>query len=254
MSSYAELGRSRIQPVKTLAFVVMTTFLEDWLPGWIPINQLPLSHFWQVILIRTIMTIIIILAMRWIYPGSLQRVLHQPTFKKKVIALGIIAYLTIPPLLSARYHTVSILHIVGSFVFALFIGIHEEFFSRGLIFASLHKYGLTTAAVLSSIHFGVLHLGNFIWGGQSFSYTLGQMLSAGAFGYLCAGLMIFTGNIWYPILLHGLNDTSMQFESSAQFSKEVTGHSNWLGILPLIIVYLAIGWALIKFRENSFRR
>ena len=121
------------------------------------------------------------------------------------------------------YRGVGLAQIFESFVFALFIGIDEDLFSRGFAFGVIERYGVWIAAILSSLQFGLLHLGNFVWGGQSAVYTIGQAISAGAFGFLAAALMVYSGSILVPILMHGLCDMPMQFETAAQYTKKVTG-------------------------------
>jgi membrane protease YdiL (CAAX protease family) len=88
----------------------------------------------------------------------------------------------------------------------------------------------------AAIHFGLLHLGNIIWGGQSAANTLAQAVSTGAFGFLAVALMIFSGSIWVPILMHGLADFPMQFETGAQYTKIVTGGADW----PYVVVQMVI--------------
>ena len=139
--------------------------------------------------------------------------------------------------------------IVKGFIFALFIGIDEEFFSRGFIFDALEEYGFGAAAIVSSIHFGILHLGNALWGGHSLSYTCAQVLNAAAVGYVLAGLMLFTGSIWMPVLLHGLIDTPMQFEPLSKYLHMVIGNPNWIAVVLQSIIYCGIGWLLIQFSE-----
>ncbi len=239
----------------TFLIILAATLIDDWLPGWIPVNRLPISHFWQVLIIRAIMTTLALLAMKLFYPNSLRRLTQEPSFLRFCIAIGLIAYLVLPTLISSNISSYGPIHIAEGIIFALFIGINEEFFSRGFIYAALERYGVAVASIISSLHFGLLHFGNLFWGGQSFSYTLGQVIDAGTFGYLCVGLMLYTGNIWFPIVLHGLNDTAMQFEGVARYTKEVTGRADWLGTIALTVVYCAAGWLLIQLSQaNSVDR
>ena len=164
-----------------------------------------------------------------------------------------VVFLALPPLFASQITTFRASQILQGLVFALFIGIDEEFFSRGFIYACLEGYGVLVATVISSIHFGLLHLGNIPWGGQSVSYTLAQVLSATAFGYLAVGLMLYTGSIWIPILLHGLSDSPMQFEGAVHYTKIVTGHPDWAGTIGHAVIYVAIGWVLIQFSKNEMR-
>ena len=63
--------------------------------------------------------------------------------------------------------------------------------------------------------------------------------------------MLYTRNIWVPILMHGLTDTPMQFEGAAQFTKEVTGHADWVGSVGRAAIYCGIAWYLIRHRPSE---
>lgn len=242
------LARSFRSPLlKCILVIVGSTFLSTYLSELIPFHKLPLSHFWKVIVERSVESSLIVAAMCLFYPSALERFQLKASKQKLLISLGLVAYLTFPSLIDFHILRNPVATILEGFVFAMFIGINEEIVSRGLIFSALEQYGVWIAATISSVHFGLLHLGNEIWGGQSWSYTSAQILSAGAFGFLCVGLMLYTGNIWIPILLHGLSDTPMQFETRAKFVSEVTGNPHWLPTIALSGVYCAIGWGFIQF-------
>ena len=149
------------------------------------------------------------------------------------------------------YRGVGLAQIFESFVFALFIGIDEDLFSRGFAFGVLERYGVWVAAILSSLQFGLLHLGNIVWGGQSAVYTIGQAINAGAFGFLAAALMVYSGTILVPILMHGLCDMPMQFETTAQYTKKVTGNGDWVSVIGDLAIYSAVGWVLIVLSDPS---
>ena len=189
--------------------------------------------------------------MWFLYPYAFNRLRFKFTNARFLYSIALISTLFLPSLLRAHIQNFTFSQIISGFVFALFIGIDEEIFSRGLIFGALEKYGVWVAAIVSSIHFGILHLGNAIWGGQSLSYTLAQVLGASAIGFLFVGLMLFTGSIWVPIFLHGLIDTPMQFETLPVYTSQVTGTPNWGASLVQAIVYCAIGWALIKASNHG---
>ena len=215
--------------------------------AWIPFDKLHLSHYSLVLVERAVSTLIAILAMRIFYPRALVRIRQRVTTKRLLIVVAIIAFFALPPLRHSGLSSQSGSLIIKGFVFALFIGIDEEFFSRGFIFAAFEEYGVSAAAILSSLHFGTLHLGNALWGGQSLSYTSAQVLSAAAVGYLLAGLMLFTGSIRIPILLHGLIDTPMQFQAPAKYLHMVAGNPNWIAVVLQSTIYFGIGWLLIQF-------
>lgn len=138
-----------------------------WGLNWIPLHSLHLSPFWATILFRGCTSAVSLLLVRIFCPAALPRFGsgHKP--RRLLIALGIVLFLMGPAVLHINYHHFSFTDIAMSFIFALFIGIEEDFFSRGFIYGGLESYGIWFAAIISSVHFGLLHLGNIIWGGQS---------------------------------------------------------------------------------------
>ena len=236
---------------KTFAIIVLATIVGDWVTSWIPVDKLPISNFWRVVIARCLTTLLALIGMKVLYPQTLRRVTGVTCRKRLLIGLGVVTFLTLPGLMHSPVTSFHASQILEGLIFALFIGIDEEFFSRGFIYACLEGYGVLVATVISSIHFGLLHLGNVIWGEQSLSYTLAQIMSASAFGYLAVGLMLYTGNIWVPILLHGLSDSPMQFESATQYTKIVTGHADWTGAIINALIYVVIGWVLINLHVNQ---
>jgi len=223
--------------------------VNNWGLSWIPFHKLPVSQFWWVIIARSASALLSLLAIRIFCPHVLPRFGLGKRPKQLLISLGVILFVMGPNLWHTDYRSAGLAQIFESFVFALFIGIDEDFFSRGFIFGGLQRYGIWFAAIVSSIHFGLLHLGNILWGGQSAAYTIAQAVSAGAFGFLAAALMIYSGTIWVPILMHGLCDFPMQFETSFQYTKIVTGGGNWVSVAADFIVFSTIGCVLIGLSD-----
>jgi membrane protease YdiL (CAAX protease family) len=82
----------------------------------------------------------------------------------------------------------------------IMVGIFEEFSFRGYMQSTLTPgIGFWPAAVVLSILFGAIHLGN---GGEAWT---GAMM-AGSFGLLAAFSLQRTGNIWFPIGMHAAWD------------------------------------------------
>jgi membrane protease YdiL (CAAX protease family) len=230
------------------------TVLSAWGIGLIPFEQLPLPGYWIGIIYRTFSGLVWLAAIWYFYPQALSRFKVQFS-KKLLIGLLIVLFFTAGPIYHADYAHKSIFDVVVGFFFALGIGVDEDFFSRGLIFGTFESFGIQIAAIVSAVHFGLLHFGNVIWGGQSFSFTSTQVVGAMAFGYLCVGLMLYTKTIWVPVLFHGLTDFPMQLESAASYKNTVTGQAYWLYTFSFAIPYVITGWILIKLsRGGSFRR
>jgi len=225
------------------------TFVNGWGIGFIPFEKIPVSHFWVVIIARSFSMVASLFALRFCCPNVLSRFGLGKKPKQLLISLGIVLYLMGPSLWHTDYRHAGVAQIFESFIFALFIGIDEDFFSRGFIFGCLEKYGIWFAAIASSVHFGLLHLGNIYYGGQSAAYTIAQSVSAGAFGLLACALMIYSGSIWVPILMHGLCDFPMQFDTAAQYTKMVTGGGDWISVGADFVIYSGIAWVLISLSD-----
>jgi len=242
----------RILP--TIGILFGGTILSAWGIGLIPFEQLPLPGYWIGIIYRAFSGLVWLAAIWYFYPRAFSR--FKITLSKRLpIGLLIVLFFTVGPIYHADYAHKSIFDVVVGFLFALSIGLDEDFFSRGLIFGAFESYGIQIAAIVSAVHFGLLHFGNAIWGGQSFSFTSTQVVGAMAFGYLCVGLMLYTKTIWVPVLFHGLTDFPMQLESAASYKNVVTGQAYWLYTFSFAIPYVIIGWVLIALsRGGRFRR
>jgi membrane protease YdiL (CAAX protease family) len=237
--------------LRVLLILVGGFILNTWAITWIKFEKLPVSTFWWVIIERTASAVVSLIAIRAICPNALSRFSLGRKPKEFFIALGVVLFLMGPSLWRTDYHGAGIPQIIESFVFALFIGIDEDFFSRGFIFGALERHGFWLAALLSSVNFGLLHFQNIIWGGQSAAYTITQVINAAGFGFLAVALMIYSGTIWIPILMHGLCDFPMQFETATQYRKGVTGGGDWAGVFIDLLIYSVIGWFLIMLSDPA---
>jgi len=233
--------------------VVGGTIVNNWGLSWIPFHTLPLSQFWWAIIARSCSALLSLVLIRLFCPSALKRLGWGGKPKNLLISIVIVAYLMGSALWQNNYRGASAAQIIESFIFALFIGIDEDFFSRGFIFGGLERYGVWLAAVISSVHFGLLHLPNIVYGGQSAAYTLAQAVSAVAFGFLAAALMVYSGTIWVPILMHGLCDFPMQFDTPSQYKAMVTGGADWMGVLVDLFLYSSIGVILILLSNPKGR-
>ena len=246
--------QTKLPLTKAMGVLLGGTILSAWGIGLIPFEQLPLAGYWIGIIYRTSSGLAWLAAIWYFYPLALNRFKFHLS-KRLPVGLLIVLFFTVGPIYHADYAHKSIFDVVVGFLFALGIGLDEDFFSRGLIFVAFESYGVQNAAIVSAVHFGLLHFGNVIWGGQSFSFTSTQVVGAMAFGYLCVGLMLYTKTIWVPVLFHGLTDFPMQLESAASYKNTVTGQAYWLYTFSFAIPYVVTGWVLISLStRGSFRR
>ncbi|WP_329272591.1 CPBP family intramembrane glutamic endopeptidase [Streptomyces pseudovenezuelae] len=96
--------------------------------------------------------------------------------------------------------------LAGSLISLLWVSVNEEIYSRGLVQQILTPLGAMRAAIGVGFLFGVGHLQNYLFFGASLDDTLWQMLSAGLFGFTCAGLRYAIGSVWPMVAVHGLDD------------------------------------------------
>jgi uncharacterized protein len=122
------------------------------------------------------------------------------------LALGLIAALHGFSLGSVALSGADALKFGGLYGIAfLMVGLFEEFSFRGYMQATLGSgIGFWPAAILLSILFGAIHLGNSgeAWFGAAM---------AGSFGLLAAFALQRTGNIWFPIGMHATWDWAETF-------------------------------------------
>lgn len=135
--------------------------------------------------------------------------------------------------------------ILSAFVLAMFVGLTEEYVFRGMILplairAFSGKHQIFFGVMVSSILFGSTHLFNLTQ--QSLMATSEQMLSATAIGALLAAIYLRTGNLWFVIVTHALQD----FPGIAGPSQ---GMQLEMSVLPLMIItaaFFIFAWLLLR--------
>lgn len=241
--------------LQALLFIGVPTWIDTWLIPMIPVQKLHLSHFWLALTYRPINTLIWVVAIWLLMPKVLKRFSFRISRDRLLTSAGFGFVYIGGSLFSAQYGGHAWWMIVGGLVFAMSIGLVEETFSRGLIYGFFEQYGVWVAAIISSVHFGLLHFTNFLWGGYSLQYVLAQMLAAASFGFFACGLMIYSGSIWVPIFFHGLTDFPMQLMTQAAFTKSTTGGGDWIGALVEVVICTLFGFSLIyKSQQRDSRR
>lgn len=241
--------------VQVAVFLVLPTWLEMWiLPKWI-FKGLHFSGYWNVVAYRLIDSLIWIGVIAIVKPRALARFKVRREPKRLLIALGVgFAYVG-GNVIFAPYKGNSALMIAQALLFTLMIGVNEESFSRGLIFGCFEQYGVWVAAIVSSVHFGLLHFANYFWGGYSLRYNISQIIGAAAFGFMSCGLMVYSRTIWLPMLIHGLTDFPMQLVGVSAFVKATTGRADWWGTVVEVFTCVLIGWALMaRHDQREMRR
>lgn len=139
-----------------------------------------------------------------------------------------------------------------SFISALMIGFFEELIFRGGILMGLksifpnHKLAVILS---SSVIFGLVHLSNL--GAQSFWDTMNQVYMAFAVGVLFSVIFLVSENLFIPIILHTVVDTTDLFTSFFYKGSESSGFS-WI-IFTFSLLYLISAYYLYKkeFSNNK---
>ena len=89
-------------------------------------------------------------------------------------------------------------------ILSLVVALAEETFFRGLILQSLRPAGVLPAVLVSSLLFALPHLLNSLGGMWDPVFTLVDTFAAFGIGIVFSALVLRTGTIWPPIVLHAL--------------------------------------------------
>lgn len=135
-----------------------------------------------------------------------------------LISINFVAVFVLPKVikflqvLRTAYDEVSILVVdlkwYSTIIIALFSGIAEELFFRGLL-----QYMVGIA--LASIIFGFCHIGNR----KTVSYGIYTVL----IGFYLGGLLIYTQSLWVPILVHIINNAVAIPVMQWHYKKNIAG-------------------------------
>ncbi|MDF1816851.1 MAG: CPBP family intramembrane metalloprotease, partial [Verrucomicrobiales bacterium] len=144
----------------------------------VPFRELlPWRMEWLVIGLTATTPLIVLLI--WLMKTSWQPVLEVRRFMEQAV---------IP-----FFGNLSILQLL---LLAILAGVGEEFFFRAFLQTWLSGIlGTVTGLILASLIFGVCHLVTPFYG-----------IFATAMGLYLGGLMLYTGNIWPPVIVHILYD------------------------------------------------
>lgn len=120
--------------------------------------------------------------------------------------------------------TLSVDLLVATFLYVLAASINEELYFRGLILRVLRAKGTGFAVILSSLFFGLAHMGSLA-AGKALDHTLLLILFSALFAIVSALLLIATGSIVVPILWHLAHNiaSSITMETSPQVTLVIVG-------------------------------
>lgn len=143
--------------------------------------------------------------------------------------------------------------LLGLIPVVLLIGIQEEMIFRGLAMRALLPGGALRAVIITSILFGLMHLGN-LFGGADLAYTLVQVLAStlGAVGL--GAIRVRTNTIWGLVLLHAINDYTMFITRDEINVTQAQSTFYLVGKVAYTLVMLAYGLYLLRDQLPFGRR
>lgn len=150
-----------------------------------------------------------------------------------------------------------------SFAEAAEAGILEEtvrFLNIIVLLAAMHKWKhkATWAILISALMFGLMHLSNFGW--QQLAPTIQQVILTFGAGLFLATLYLYTGKIWFSMLMHFSLDFLIFLQSNGDQPGTWAGDtSDWLSTIILfalpvtVYVWMLFGKRHQVLEENAER-
>jgi len=114
------------------------------------------------------------------------------------------------------------------------------------------RYQIFYAAGLSSLCFGLIHLGN-VSAGQSLPNTINQAIFAFGMGLLMCGIYLYTDLFYLPVIFHILLDSLVFSVSGQLMSGKVTLADNILTIVETALFVLAAVLLLVSVYNRRNR-
>jgi len=129
----------------------------------------------------------------------------------------------------------------------LLVGLGEELMSRGLLLTAMRgRSNEFLAWLVSTVLFGVMHIGNFFMG-QDLVPTLGQVGLTMIFGTGFYIIRRATGSLIWAMLLHALWDFGSFVNTQAGEQSQAT--QLMLAALPIVVIVCLI-WAIKGAKER----
>ncbi len=144
---------------------------------------------------------------------------------------------------------------IGAFlIVSLLVGFAEEGIFRGLMIQALSLKGLWTAALVSSLLFGLAHSFNFVIGENPQGVALQLVYTTTIYGFASAALVIYTKTIWPIVGIHALVDFDAWLRAGT--SLNTTGVTFGDIFITVVGGTLAIGYGvvLLILADRSQRR
>lgn len=229
MAYRARINSSRNKG-RTAAIFLFVMVIEHWALWQLPIYEIDSTSNWPIYLARSVSAVLSILMIWFFAPQALQRIRIKFSGVGTLKVVAVIIGYFLAGLLVTRNYELPFWVVIDGGIFALFIGLDEEIFDRGLIFGLFEKWGTEFALLTSSVIFGLQHITNFFSGDDSFNYVLGHMINAAGFGYLMGAFKLSTGTIWVPVFLHGFADYRWVLMEPSEALAISGGQTNWIAV------------------------
>jgi len=183
-------------------------------------------------------------------PSAWGRVVSRPT-GNRMLVVGFISLAVLAPVYGGNeLGDLKVSLLLNYFVGSMLVGVAEEFVSRGVVFGLCERANVWWAVGVSSVSFGSLHFMN-LRGGADFGGVVVLVITAACFGVLMAGMMVFSGTIWVPVVVHGLYNFPL-----AQFSGDGDGGgiitARFIVFFTVIgLAQIAVGLALVWYSDHE---
>lgn len=126
---------------------------------------------------------------------------------------------------------------------SLLVGFVEEGIFRGVMVRSLYVKGIWTAAVVSSVLFGLAHSVNFMLGEDIQAVALQLVYTTTIYGFASAALVIYTGTLWPIVVIHFLIDFVSWLQAGTTL--KTTGVTFGDIFITVVGSVLAIGYGIV---------
>ncbi|MBI3175283.1 MAG: CPBP family intramembrane metalloprotease [Chloroflexi bacterium] len=129
---------------------------------------------------------------------------------------------------------------IGTFVYLLIAyaltGFMEEGLMRGIVLRVLKPTGTTRSVVISSLLFGLMHIGNLLYRNPAIVFA--QMIGAFVHGIGLSTIRLRTNTIWFPVILHALHDLALKYTNFPAIPLDVVQ----VTLLMIYGIFLLRGW------------
>lgn len=115
-------------------------------------------------------------------------------------------------------------------------GFMEEGLMRGIVLRVLKPTGTTRSVVISSLLFGLIHIGNLLYRNPIIVFA--QMIGAFVHGIGLSAIRLRTNTIWFPVILHGFHDLALKYTNFPAIPLDVVQ----VTLLMIYGIYLLREW------------